>query len=87
MKDQIGAEAVAIGTDTAGPELWNILGKWADKIFVCGELGLMKKVPEKFWGKTVHLNIGRDVWRSPTHPDLLKQLKAKIMEKSNTGNF
>jgi hypothetical protein len=87
LKDELGWQAVAIGTDTAGKELWDILGKWADRIYVCGELELMQKVPEKFWTKTIHLNIGRDRWGNPINSDLLNTLKEKMIEKKDMGQF
>lgn len=88
LKDEMGyKDVIAIGVDTTTAETWNMLGQWADKIYVVAEMDVMQKVPERFWNKVIHLNIGRDVWGNPTHPGLHLAIKQKAAEKSRNMNF
>jgi hypothetical protein len=88
LKDEMDQkDVIAIGTETTTPETWNVLGRWADRIIVCAEREVADKVPEKFWGKMIHLNIGRDRWHNSTHPDLLYTLHKKMLEMGRHIDF
>lgn len=77
IKDRGIKDVVTSGVDVLLPRSWDVLGEWADKIFVVGESELTSHVPQKFKDKVRHYDIGYDRWGSPTSEeltDLLKQM-------------
>ncbi len=79
-------DAIAIGADTTTEETWNMLGNWADKIYVVAEEKIKDRVPNKFKDKIIWLDIGRDIWRSAANRDLLTILENKLKEYENNNS-
>ena len=81
LKDGMGYDDVlACGITTTHPDTFQMLGNWADKIFVPAEKGIYDMIPFEFRGKTVNIDIGLDRWGNPMHPELLA-ISRGILEK------
>jgi hypothetical protein len=70
---ETGHEAIAVGWANAGPELTDLLYKWADKVVVVKSL-FVECVPAAYLNKVVVAEIGRDVWDDAKHPVLQARL-------------
>jgi hypothetical protein len=79
LKEVHNHEAVAIGFETAGPELVDVLGRWADRILVARS-EFAAHVPDRFVPKIAILDIGPDVFGSPTHPELMRIVAFQMEE-------
>lgn len=70
-------DAVAVGWETNSPELLHLLAQWADYILLARP-EFLEKCPESFRttlnSKVRLLDIGKDVWHDPNHPDLIRKL-------------
>jgi hypothetical protein len=82
LKDGLGYDDVlACGIYTTKPDTFEMLGHWADKIFVVGEKNLYDQIPEQFKKKTVNIDIGVDQWANPMHPELQALLRQIMMNE------
>lgn len=70
LKDAFGHDAVAIGWQTAGPELQGMLFVWAERIVVM-ECYIAEKIPIKYREKTYVCDVGPDVYGDVKHPSLI----------------
>lgn len=78
LKDYYGGhDAVAIGWQTAGTELKDILFKWADKIIVL-EPYMVAHVPAEYKTKMSVYDVGPDVYGTPHNPKLHDKLKGYL---------
>lgn len=68
-------DVVNVGIDSVDPKIFRTLGDWAALIIVIADEGVWAKVPWDLKGKSVFENIGKDVWDSPTNPELQKICK------------
>ena|SRR6266849_8400722 len=72
IRKPMGYDVLACGIKTATPETFKMLAKWADKILVVADEAVYNLMPERFKDKTIHCNIGKDVWGNPIDANLLK---------------
>lgn len=72
-----GYDPVAIGYGTAGPELSDLLYRWADVIVVM-MAGYERHVPAEFKDKTRLCDVGADTYGNPQHPRLKAKIKAWV---------
>lgn len=74
-----GDEAVAVGWMTSGSAL-DGLAEWADTICVL-EAAYASHVPSRHLRKVVVLDVGRDRWSNPYHPELFSILSDLVSQK------
>jgi len=73
-------DVIAIGTRRVSPETFEMMGNWADKIFVVGNEKIVREVPQKFRSKITLFDIGRDIWHNPMNKEL-QEIIRKELEK------
>lgn len=63
------SDSLALGAVINSTETFETVSDWAERI-VFMEPFHPSFIPERNWPKIVVLNVGADVWGSPTHPEL-----------------
>lgn len=71
-------DVIAIGIETTTQETLNMLGDWADKIYIVGEKTIKDQIPIEFQSKIIWLDIGKDVWGNFPNAQLLAILRKKL---------
>ena len=72
-----GHDVLAVGWEKNSKETLDMLCEWADKVIVMKD-EFVKYIPEKFKDKTILLNVGRDRWNNPFHPELQHLINERI---------
>lgn len=73
-----GQQAVACGWGTA-PDAIPALGVWADHILLL-ESHFLNFIPPDLRHKVITLDVGRDRWSNPYHPELHAMLERMVAE-------
>lgn len=63
------------GISNVHPDTFAMLAKWADEIYVVADPTVWREIPHTFRAKAKLINIGFDIWRSPTNPALKAIIK------------
>lgn len=77
FKDVLGHDAVAIGIESAGDDLKELLFTWADKIILVDET-FKDLIPNKYKDKLLVWHVGVDRFFRGFEPDLLDMYKDYI---------
>lgn len=77
-------DVIAVGVDYVSKDTFEMLAKWADRIYVVTDKAVRSHVPKKFNKKIVWWDIGEDRWwPNPRHPELIQILSEKAQEERN----
>ena len=79
-----GQDAVAAGWHYNSPEPIGILSRWADRIVLMYDWK-PEFIPPDQRHKVRLLNVGRDIWQTPTHPNLVDIVNNAIDEWQAKG--
>lgn len=74
-----GDEAVAIGWGTS-PSAIELLYDWADAVVVM-EAWFVDCLPERKCPRVIIMDVGRDIWSNPYHPELITLIKELATRK------
>ena len=71
---------LSCGIANVHPDTFTMLGRWADKIYVVADPTVWKRIPHTFRAKATFVDIGFDIWRTPTDSRLVRIVKKKCDE-------
>ena len=66
------------GIDTVLPDTFAMLAKWADTIYVVADRTVWMRIPQLFRSKSIFVDVGPDIWRSPSDPRLKQLIRKKV---------
>jgi predicted protein tyrosine phosphatase len=72
LKTQYGHDALNAGLGYNSEETIRMLGDWADRIVVM-QKELLPLVPRELRSKTVVADVGPDIWKNSSDPDLVRR--------------
>lgn len=88
LKRELGYwDTLPCGIYNCSAETRMMLFNWADLVIVVGEQKIYDVVPEEFRAKTVHIDVGLDVWDNPRHPDLWAKLRPEVERLQREGTL
>lgn len=77
LRDEYGVDALACGWRNNSGDTLDMLCRWADHIVVM-QREFKQKVGEQFQAKVRILDVGPDVFGTPTHPALTEMIVAGV---------
>jgi hypothetical protein len=65
------------GITNVDMDTFAMLAKWADVIYVVADPTVWRRIPATFKGKAKFVDVGFDIWHSPTDVRLLRIIREK----------
>ena len=79
LKYNFGHDAIAASWKKNSVETLQLLCEWADKIILMEGIAT-EQLPEEHSSKMEVMDVGKDRWMNPLHPELVAIIKSRIRE-------
>ena len=79
LKYGYGIDALAAGWEPNPPETLEMLGAWADHVFIADEV-MREKLPPALQSRAHTIPVGPDRWFMSLHPELLEICKTLLAQ-------
>lgn len=84
MQDNV----IPVGVTTTDYDTLHMLGFWADRIFIMGDVTGIEHFPKLHLAPLVrHLDIGKDVWGQPMNPELVAAIIRELQAKAGFADM